>query len=82
VKLADLLSERRTANIVRPRQVSVYLAKELTRLSLPKIGRSTGGRDHSTAFSSIKKIERLIASDADLRDRVNEIKAALGVAHA
>jgi len=77
VKLNDLLSARRTANVVMPRMVSVYLAKELTRLSWIRIGRATGGRDHSSAIHAHRKIAHLLKSDEKLADRVAEIKRRL-----
>lgn len=56
VTLADMFSRRRTADIVKPRQVAMFLCKELTRHSLPQIARKFGGRDHTTALHSIRKI--------------------------
>src|SRR5947208_9463121 len=56
VSRADLLSSRRTANVVRPRQVAMYLAKTLTLRSLPEIGRRFGGRDHTTVLHGVRKI--------------------------
>ena len=56
VSRADLLSSRRTANVVRPRQVAMYLAKTLTLRSLPEIGRRFGGRDHTTVLHAVRKI--------------------------
>ena len=60
VSRADLLSSRRTANVVRPRQVAMYLAKTLTLRSLPEIGRRFGGRDHTTVLHAVRKIENLV----------------------
>ena len=60
VSRADLLSSRRTANVVRPRQVAMYLAKQLTLRSLPEIGRRFGGRDHTTVLHAVRKIENLV----------------------
>lgn len=59
VSRADILSIRRTINLVRPRQVAMYLAKKLTLKSLPEIGRGFGDRDHTTVMHAIRKIERL-----------------------
>ena len=56
VKMVDLLSPRRTADIVKPRQVAMYLAKELTPHSLPQLGRRFGGRDHTTVLHAVRKI--------------------------
>ncbi len=63
VSRADLLSSRRTANVVRPRQVAMYLAKILTLRSLPEIGRRFGGRDHTTVLHAVRKIEGLVSND-------------------
>src|SRR5205814_1301683 len=61
VSRSDLLSSRRTANVVRPRQVAMYLAKTLTLRSLPEIGRRFGGRDHTTVLHAVRKIETLVS---------------------
>ncbi len=65
VSRGDLLSSRRTANVVRPRQVAMYLAKTLTLRSLPEIGRRFGGRDHTTVLHAVRKIENLVGNDTD-----------------
>lgn len=62
----DLICQRRTHNVVRPRQVAMYLCKDLTPHSLPKISARFGGRDHTTALSNVRKIERLKAVDPEL----------------
>ena len=62
----DLLSQRRTAHVVKPRQIAMYLAKTLTLRSLPEIGRRFGGRDHTTVLHAVRKIDGLVASDADI----------------
>jgi hypothetical protein len=59
VKRLDILSDRRTANVVRPRQMAMYLCKELTMRSLPEIGRRFGGRDHTTVLHAVRKIAHL-----------------------
>src|SRR3954465_13036550 len=66
VSRADLLSSRRTANVVRPRQVAMYLAKTLTLRSLPEIGRRFGGRDHTTVLHAVRKIEGLVTGGTDM----------------
>ncbi len=66
----DLLSARRTRSIVRPRQIGMYLAKELTKRSLPEIGRKFGGRDHTTVIHAINKVKQLMAEDRNLRDEI------------
>jgi len=78
VSIQDLLSARRTAEIVRPRQVGYFLAKALTGKSLPEIGRRFGGRDHASALSGIRKIERLRKTDAVLEADLQHLANALG----
>ena len=56
VSRADILSSRRTATVVRPRQIAMYLSKLLTPRSLPEIGRRFGGRDHTTVLHAVRKI--------------------------
>jgi len=77
VSRSDLLSSRRTANVVRPRQVAMYLAKTLTLRSLPEIGRRFGGRDHTTVLHAVRKIEALVAKDIALSDEVELLKRQL-----
>ncbi len=77
VSRADILSSRRTAVVVRPRQVAMFLAKTLTMRSLPEIGRRFGGRDHTTVLHAVRKIEALSANDATLRDEIDLLKRML-----
>ncbi|HEX5233153.1 MAG TPA: chromosomal replication initiator protein DnaA [Bradyrhizobium sp.] len=77
VSRSDLLSSRRTANVVRPRQVAMYLAKTLTLRSLPEIGRRFGGRDHTTVLHAVRKIEALVARDVALSEEVESLKRQL-----
>jgi chromosomal replication initiator protein len=77
VSRSDLLSSRRTANVVRPRQVAMYLAKTLTLRSLPEIGRRFGGRDHTTVLHAVRKIEALVGKDTTLADEVELLKRLL-----
>jgi chromosomal replication initiator protein len=77
VSRADLLSSRRTANVVRPRQVAMYLAKTLTLRSLPEIGRRFGGRDHTTVLHAVRKIENLVSTDSALADEIELLKRQL-----
>ena len=77
VSRADLLSSRRTANVVRPRQVAMYLAKILTLRSLPEIGRRFGGRDHTTVLHAVRKIETLAGNDSALADEIETLKQLL-----
>jgi len=77
VSRSDLLSSRRTANVVRPRQVAMYLAKTLTLRSLPEIGRRFGGRDHTTVLHAVRKIEGLVGNDTMLADEIEVLKRQL-----
>jgi chromosomal replication initiator protein len=77
VSRSDLLSSRRTANVVRPRQVAMYLAKTMTLRSLPEIGRRFGGRDHTTVLHAVRKIEHLVGNDATLADEIESLKREL-----
>ena len=66
LKQADLISERRTRSVARPRQAAMWLAKQLTTRSLPDIGRRFGGRDHTTVLHAVRRIEALRAGDPQL----------------
>ncbi len=77
VSRSDLLSSRRTANVVRPRQVAMYLAKTLTLRSLPEIGRRFGGRDHTTVLHAVRKIESLVGNDMTLAEEIEILKRQL-----
>ena len=67
LKISDLLSKRRSRSIARPRQVAMYLAKELTNHSLPEIGESFGGRDHTTVLHACRKVRELELTDKELQ---------------
>lgn len=77
VSRADLLSSRRTASVVRPRQIAMFLSKTLTPRSLPEIGRRFGGRDHTTVLHAVRKIEGLSSSDATLAQDLEFLKRML-----
>ena len=77
VSRGDLLSSRRTANVVRPRQVAMYLAKTMTLRSLPEIGRRFGGRDHTTVLHAVRKIENLVGADSTLAEEIESLKRQL-----
>ena len=68
IKIADLLSKRRSRSVARPRQVAMALSKELTNHSLPEIGDAFGGRDHTTVLHACRKIAELREIDADIRE--------------
>lgn len=77
IRLSDMIGPKRPRNIARPRQVAMYLAKQLTPRSLPEIGRRFGGRDHTTIMHGVKKIEELMATDSQLNDDLNLLKRLL-----
>ncbi len=77
VKLADMHSARRARVVARPRQVAMYLAKQLTPRSLPEIGRRFGGRDHTTVMHAIRKIEELRTADSVLNEDVEMLRRLL-----
>ncbi|MFZ1816005.1 MAG: chromosomal replication initiator protein DnaA [Rhizobiaceae bacterium] len=70
----DLLSNRRTRVIVRPRQIAMYLAKVMTPRSLPEIGRRFGGRDHTTVLHAVRKVEELVSQDQKLAREIELLK--------
>lgn len=77
VSAHDILSQRRTHAVVLPRQVVMYLAKDLTLFSLPSIGRLKAGRDHTTILHGVRKIEGLMPDDYQLTENVLSIKAEI-----
>jgi chromosomal replication initiator protein len=77
IKMAEMTSSRRARIVARPRQVAMYLAKQLTQRSLPEIGRKFGGRDHTTVMHAVRKIEELIASDRALAEDVELLRRML-----
>lgn len=77
IRLADMHSARRARIVARPRQVAMYLAKQLTPRSLPEIGRKFGGRDHTTVIHAVRKVEELTAQDQSLRDDVELLRRML-----
>ncbi|MET3588954.1 chromosomal replication initiator protein [Bartonella silvatica] len=78
VSKQDLLSNRRTRTVVKPRQVAMYLAKMLTPRSLPEIGRRFGGRDHTTVLHAVRKIEDLVCGDQTLAKELELLKRLIG----
>jgi len=77
IKLADMQSPRRARNVARPRQIAMYLAKQLTTRSLPEIGRKFGGRDHTTVMHAVRKVEELSAGDAGFAEDVELLRRML-----
>jgi len=77
IRVADMHSARRARAVARPRQVAMYLAKQLTPRSLPEIGRKFGGRDHTTVIHAVRKVEELAAYDPAFREDVDLLKRLL-----
>ncbi|MCB1562678.1 MAG: chromosomal replication initiator protein DnaA [Alphaproteobacteria bacterium] len=77
LRITDMHSARRARNVARPRQVAMYLAKQLTARSLPEIGRKFGGRDHTTVMHAVRKIEELMEEDAQIAQDVDIVRRAL-----
>ncbi|MEO1420346.1 MAG: chromosomal replication initiator protein DnaA [Pseudomonadota bacterium] len=74
VSKSDLLSQRRHRSVVWPRQIGMYLAKQMTSRSLPEIGRRFGGRDHTTVLHAIRKIEGELAKNQNLNEEIDELR--------
>jgi len=77
LSITELCGHRRSQNIVYPRQVAMYLSRELTDSSLPKIGKEFGGRDHTTVIHATSKIARLIREDRSVYNLVQELTARI-----
>ena len=75
LSMDELCGDKRSQNIVYPRQVAMYLSRELTDSSLPKIGKEFGGRDHTTVIHATSKIARLIREDRSVYNLVQELTA-------
>ncbi|MBM4761730.1 chromosomal replication initiator protein DnaA [Bacillus sp. B15-48] len=77
VKLEDFKAKKRTKSVAFPRQIAMYLSRELTDFSLPKIGEEFGGRDHTTVIHAHEKISKLLATDSTLQHQLKEIHEQL-----
>lgn len=77
IRLADLIGPKRARNVARPRQIAMYLAKQMTSRSLPEIGRRFGGRDHTTIMHGVRKIDELMVEDTSLAEDVAVLKRLL-----
>ncbi|WP_342536625.1 chromosomal replication initiator protein DnaA [Sporosarcina sp. FSL K6-3508] len=78
IRLEDFVAKKRTRAIAFPRQIAMFLSRELTDSSLPKIGSEFGGRDHSTVIHAHEKISKMLESDKSLQQDIQDIKKALG----
>ncbi len=77
LRLSEMLSERRARNIARPRQIAMYLSKQMTSRSLPEIGRRFGGRDHTTVMHAVRKVEDLRKDDSQLNEDITRLTRLL-----
>ena len=77
ISLSEMLSERRSRPLARPRQIAMYLAKKMTSRSLPEIGRRFANRDHTTVIHAVKTITRLSEQDDEMKKNINQIKSLL-----
>jgi len=77
IRLADMMGPKRSRNVARPRQIAMYLSKQLTSRSLPEIGRRFGGRDHTTIMHGVRKIEELIIDDSAMSEDIAVLKRML-----
>ncbi|MGE6257597.1 chromosomal replication initiator protein DnaA [Heyndrickxia sporothermodurans] len=77
IKLDDFKAKKRTKTVAFPRQIAMYLSRELTDFSLPKIGEEFGGRDHTTVIHAHEKISKLLLTDSQLDKKIQEIKSLL-----
>ncbi|WP_215364662.1 chromosomal replication initiator protein DnaA [Polynucleobacter sp. es-EL-1] len=77
IKVADMYSKKRPANIARPRQIAMFMAKELTQKSLPEIGELFGGRDHTTVLHAVRKIGEERTHDGQLNHEIHVIEQTL-----
>ena len=77
IPLSDMLSQRRSRPLARPRQIAMYLAKKMTSRSLPEIGRRFANRDHTTVIHAVKTISRLSDQDDEMKKNINQIQSLL-----
>ncbi|WP_323767687.1 chromosomal replication initiator protein DnaA [Antarctobacter sp.] len=77
IRLSDMIGPKRVRNFARPRQVAMYLCKQLTSRSLPEIGRRFGGRDHTTVMHGVRRIEELRQQDGQIDEDVEMLRRAL-----
>ena len=77
IPLSEMLSQRRSRPLARPRQMAMYLAKKMTTRSLPEIGRRFANRDHTTVIHAVKTISRLLEQDDEMKKNINQIRSLL-----
>lgn len=77
IKVSELKSDKRIKTLVVPRQIAIFICRELTKSSYPEIGEKFGGKDHSTIIHSVKKVEKQMAADAEFKATVEDLKKRL-----
>ena len=77
IRLSEMYSARRARAVARPRQVAMYLAKQLTARSLPEIGRKFGGRDHTTVMHAVRKVDELRSTDRGFAEDIELLRRML-----
>ena len=77
IRLSDLVGPKRVRTFARPRQVAMYLCKQLTSRSLPEIGRRFGGRDHTTVMHGVRRIEELKVQDGQIAEDIEMLRRTL-----
>jgi chromosomal replication initiator protein len=77
ISLNEMLSQRRSRPLARPRQIAMYLAKKMTTRSLPEIGRRFANRDHTTVIHAVKTITKLSEKDEEIKNNLNQLKSIL-----
>jgi chromosomal replication initiator protein len=77
ISITDMLSQRRSRPLARPRQVAMYLAKKMTSRSLPEIGRRFANRDHTTVIHAVKTITKISEKDEEMKKNIDQIKGLL-----
>jgi chromosomal replication initiator protein len=78
IKISDLKSKRRTKTLVYPRQIAMFLCRDLTDSSFPEIGRDFGGKDHTTIIHACKQMQKFQETDATLRATLESLKEEIG----
>lgn len=77
IRQTDMISQQRYRNVARPRQVAIYLARQMTARSMPQIGHEFGNRDHTTIHYAIKRVEQLIRDEPGFNAKVEAVRATL-----
>lgn len=77
ITMVDMLSHKRSQSITKPRQIAMYLCRELTVYSLPEIGNAFGGKDHTTVIHACRNVKKMIVEKKELREMIEKIKILL-----